>query len=212
MYISLLKTTLTTWTTKATVLIGCLCCLSCLFISCSEADEDDVEFADWQSRNENYFNNLYAETQAKVAAGDSTWQFIRCFVKADSSLVDKKEDYIIVQHIESAPATQKGTPLYTDSVDVHYRGWLIPSVNYPAGYEFDSSYRMEFDPVVCSPSTFTLNSSLVLGFSTALQHMRRGDHWRVWIPYQLGYGTTDYSTIPGYSTLIFELWLEDFWH
>jgi FKBP-type peptidyl-prolyl cis-trans isomerase FklB len=48
------------------------------------------------------------------------------------------------------------------------------------------------------------------GFATALQHMHRGDHWRVTIPYQLGYGTSDYNSIPGYSTLIFDIRLVDF--
>ena len=57
-----------------------------------------MEFADWQSRNEKYFNNLYAETQAKVAAGDSTWQFIRCFV----SPYDKRKfiEYLLSARLE----------------------------------------------------------------------------------------------------------------
>ena len=41
--------------------------------------------------------------------------------------------------------------------------------------------------------------------------MHRGDYWRVTIPYQLGYGTSDNGAIPAYSTLIFDLWLQDFW-
>ena len=53
--------------------------------------------------------------------------------------------------------------------------------------------------------------SVVDGFSTALQHMRKGDKWRVYIPYELGYGTSDASTIPGYSTLIFDITMVDFW-
>ena len=48
------------------------------------------------------------------------------------------------------------------------------------------------------------------GFATALQHMHRGDHWRVTIPHQLGYGASGTTGIPGYSTLIFEIRLVDF--
>jgi len=33
----------------------------------------------------------------------------------------------------------------------------------------------------------------------------------VTVPYQLGYGTSDSGDIPAYSTLIFEIRLEDFW-
>ena len=41
--------------------------------------------------------------------------------------------------------------------------------------------------------------------------MHRGDYWRIYIPYQLGYGGTARSSIPAYSTLVFDLRLEDFW-
>jgi FKBP-type peptidyl-prolyl cis-trans isomerase FklB len=48
------------------------------------------------------------------------------------------------------------------------------------------------------------------GFSTALQHMSVGDYWRVYIPWELGYGTSGSgSTIPGYSVLVFDLALID---
>jgi FKBP-type peptidyl-prolyl cis-trans isomerase FklB len=181
-------------------------------IACSEADDTIDEFANWQVRNDSYFSTQFAQAQQRIAAGDRNWRLIRCYAKSDSSFVEKQQDYVIVERIDTASAKETTSPLFTDSVSVHYRGRLMPSDNYPAGYEFDSSFRMEFDPIVASPSTFALNSSLVLGFSTILQHMRRGDHWRVWIPYQQGYGSTANQTIPGYSTLIFELWLEDFWH
>ena len=48
-------------------------------------------------------------------------------------------------------------------------------------------------------------SNLIDGFSTALQHMREGDRWEVWIPWRLGYGSTDYGNIPAYTTLVFEI-------
>ena len=40
--------------------------------------------------------------------------------------------------------------------------------------------------------------------------MHRGDHWLVYIPYALAYGSTKSETIPAYSTLIFNLTLIDF--
>ncbi|MFA7065782.1 MAG: FKBP-type peptidyl-prolyl cis-trans isomerase, partial [Dysgonamonadaceae bacterium] len=48
-------------------------------------------------------------------------------------------------------------------------------------------------------------SGVVDGFSTALQHMKEGDKWEVWIPWQLGYGERGQSPIPGYTTLVFEI-------
>jgi FKBP-type peptidyl-prolyl cis-trans isomerase FklB len=77
---------------------------------------------------------------------------------------------------------------------------------------FDSSWSGDYNlktmvPVVLSPS------NCVDGFATALQNMHIGDRWQVTIPYQLGYGTSDYSSsgstvmIPGYSNLIFDITL-----
>ena len=40
--------------------------------------------------------------------------------------------------------------------------------------------------------------------------MHRGDHWRIYVPYQLGYGSTVSGQIPAYSVLTFEMALHDF--
>ena len=48
------------------------------------------------------------------------------------------------------------------------------------------------------------------GKTVFLQHMRRGDRWLVYIPYQLGYDSATNGAIPAYSTLIFDLALLDF--
>ena len=75
---------------------------------------------------------------------------------------------------------------------------------------FDGTPFSELDKDVTKPTEMKV-SSFVAGFSTALQHMHKGDRWRVTIPYQLAYGTTDKTTIPAYSTLIFEIELVDFY-
>ena len=35
--------------------------------------------------------------------------------------------------------------------------------------------------------------------------MHKGDHWTIYIPYQLGYGSSKTGSVPAYSTLIFDL-------
>ena len=77
-------------------------------------------------------------------------------------------------------------------VTVHYKGSLIN------GKVFDSSYERGY------PEAFRL-SDLIVGWQIALTQMHVGDHWIVYIPYQLGYGTRDSGPIPAYSTLIFEM-------
>jgi FKBP-type peptidyl-prolyl cis-trans isomerase FklB len=100
--------------------------------------------------------------------------------------------------------------MYTDSVRISYRGSLIPSASYADGYVFDQTFIGTFNWKTTAVIN-SLCSGFITGFTTALLHMHRGDRWRIYIPYQLGYGTDGSgSSVPGYSTLIFEIALIDF--
>ena len=84
---------------------------------------------------------------------------------------------------------------------------MIPTVTYPQGFVFDRSYASSsFNPATDVPQLLCV-SNLVVGFSTALMNMVVGDRWKVYIPYQLGYGTTRDASIPAYTTLIFDMQL-----
>lgn len=187
-------------------------CLSLLgFASCSEEDDTVQEFDNWQSKNESYFEAQY---QQHLAASSATCFVLKNYSKGDSLQFNQlpHTDCILVDVLPNdftAEGDKTEKPIFTDEVAVHYRGYLLPSPSYAAGYQFDTSYSDAFMEDIAEPSVLTVNG-VVAGFSTALQHMHRGDHWRVTIPYQLGYGTSDYNSIPGYSTLIFEIRLVDF--
>ena len=181
--------------------------------ACSEADDTVEEFADWKNKNEAYFSEAYANAMFSSLQ----YGLYKSYTKSDSTNTPTltATDYIIATALPSDFASQvKGptttSPLYSDSVSVHYRGYLIPSATYKSGYQFDSSYDGTFDVDVAQPVKMSV-SGVVDGFSTALQHMHRGDYWRVIMPYQLAYGESDYNSIPAYSTLIFEIRLVDFW-
>ena len=181
-----------------------------LLTSCSEQDDAVSEFSDWQQKNETYFEQQY---QAHSVQSDTKF-VVPSWKQASSKALKDIEhtECVLVDVLEKGPDSETDCPLYTDSVQVHYSGRLIPSAHYASGYEFDKSYLTTFDPEVDVPSEFLLSGNIVSGFSTALQHMHRGDHWRVIIPYQLGYGISEYNSIPGYSTLIFDIRLVDFWN
>ncbi len=66
------------------------------------------------------------------------------------------------------------------------------------GKLIDSSYATG------EPLTGTV-ADFVPGFTEALQLMRPGDDWIVWVPPQLGYGPNDKGPIPGNSVLRFRL-------
>ena len=186
-------------------------CLMVLFLpllaSCSESEEEDEEYANWQSRNEAYFEQQY---QAHSVQSETSFIIPNWSQPSSLSLSDIAHTNCVLVDVLTKG---KGTtcPQYTDSVAVHYVGHLMPTKSWPEGYEFDRSFLTELDPDVDVPSRLALNGSIISGFSTALQHMHRGDFWRVYVPYNLGYGSTRSGVILPYSTLVFDVYLVDFW-
>ena len=197
-----------------------------LFTSCTENDDTVEEYANWQSKNETYWDNLYTTTQQKIKGGDTSWKIILNYTfqnqkqTTGSALTYRPENYIIA-HVEQAGAGTT-SPLYSDSVSMHYMGRLIPSTTYTSGLIFDKSWSSnQFNAATSRPVHSYIGltydaegkpTSLVDGFTTALMSMHRGDHWTVYIPYQLGYGEKNSGVVPAYSTLIFDLRLNDFSH
>ena len=84
-------------------------------------------------------------------------------------------------------------PKATDKVRCHYEGRLVD------GSMFDSSIQRG------EPAVFGVNQ-VIAGWVEALQLMSEGDKWKLYIPYNLGYGEHGAgAAIPPYSTLVFEV-------
>jgi len=167
-------------------------------LSCSES-EDEVtnEYANWQTRNEAYIADIAKKCQR-----------VKVFTK-DQQAEGPVSDYVYYEVLEQGEGGE--SPYYSDTVRISYRGRLIPTTSYPEGFVFDQTYTGQFSWQTTGVST-SLTTGFVDGFTTILQHMHRGDRWRVYIPYQLGYNTTKKDNIPVYSTLIFDIALIDFTH
>ena len=85
------------------------------------------------------------------------------------------------------------TPKATDMVTTHYRGTLID------GTEFDSSYKRG------EPVTFSVGG-VIKGWTEALQLMKVGSKWKLYIPSDLAYGAQQRGQhITPNSTLLFEI-------
>lgn len=85
------------------------------------------------------------------------------------------------------------SPQKDSTVLAHYRG------RFPSGEEFDSSYDRG-EPFKC-------NVGLVIrGWTEALQRMKVGDKWELYVPSNLAYGTDGYPPAIGPNqVLIFEI-------
>lgn len=85
------------------------------------------------------------------------------------------------------------TPKAADTVTVHYKGTLID------GTEFDSSFKRG------EPATFPVNG-VIKGWTEALQLMKQGSKWMLYVPSSLAYGERGAGPMIGpNSTLIFEV-------
>lgn len=179
--------------------------------ACSEDDGTVEEYPNWQATNEAYFSQLSDSVARLIGAGNTEWKRIKSTTK--NATEGAATDYILAHVEQCGHADGTPSPLSTDTVGVHYRGWLLPSTSYNTGglgLQFDTSYRGDFDETTAVASQFAV-SAVVDGFATALQHMHPGDRWTVYIPHQLGYGTSGSSSIPAYSTLVFDLSLVEYW-
>ncbi|MBQ7686472.1 MAG: FKBP-type peptidyl-prolyl cis-trans isomerase [Bacteroidaceae bacterium] len=175
----------------------------CLF-SCSEKDEVS-EFDNWRDRNQAFIDSIARVAQTNA---DGSWEIIKAFnLGDDASLYQGMNNYFIyVKKLEVGTGTY--SPMYVDSVRIHYIGRLIPTAQHPQGKAFGKSYSTnELNETTDVPTIFCVNQNLVVGISTALMHMHEGDRWLVYIPYYLGYGATDYTkgAIPAYSALVYDL-------
>lgn len=191
--------------------------------SCSETEETDNEYENWQEKNDTYFERQYQRAVDSIAVNPTKWKLIKVYSK-NSSAVGAHTDYIVVhvlsqriEHDECATPPYAETPLYKDSVRLHLRGNLIQSQTYSTaspsydnlGYQFTTSWYGEYNPKTMMPFSY-LVSTLGDGFATAVMNMHVGDRWEVCIPYALAYGTTGSTAIPAYSTLVFDITLHSF--
>jgi len=84
------------------------------------------------------------------------------------------------------------SPALTDTVRCHYRGTLLD------GTEFDSSYGGD-------PAEFPVNQ-VIPGWTEALQLMKVGDKWQLFVPAELAYGMQPPGPpIQPNSLLVFEV-------
>ena len=84
------------------------------------------------------------------------------------------------------------SPTVRSIVTVYYKGSLID------GKVFDNSYENGY------PEAFRL-CDVIVGWQIALQKMHEGDRWIIYIPAERGYGSKPNDSIPGNSTLIFDV-------
>lgn len=107
----------------------------------------------------------------------------------------RKEGVVVTESGLQYQIIQSGggeSPTLTDKVVTHYVGSFID------GKVFDSSVERG------RPAEFPVEG-VIKGWTEALQLMKEGDKWRLFVPPELGYGEKGTGSIPGNTVLVFEV-------
>jgi len=190
--------------------------------SCSEKEEENI-FDHWQDINEALADSLLAEARGNLfSQGADTTKIDAMplddlFAIQTRSSTSKKKEYVFCKKLT---ATKGRHPLYTDRISAFYCG------SYITGNVFDSNFdgyvatdvdmkgNLFLPAVYDTPTTFEMQNSsygLIEGWIAALQFMREGERWVLYVPYQSGYGKNGSSdgSVIGYSMLVFDIILDE---
>lgn len=186
-----------------------------LFASCEEVQEAS-KYDNWQARNEAFIDSIARETGGLIIDSEEKAAAVevgRLFAIATTAGTMSGDQYVYCKKITANPDGRR--PLYTESVSAYYYGTLITGDRFDGNFTGYSALDQgtlnatdkaptEFD----APSEFSV-SGVIAGWTAALQLMRTGERWMLYIPYQSGYGTSGSGSIPGYSALAFDIILDD---
>lgn len=194
--------------------------LSFAFVACNNDDETPDSNSEWALFNDYYLDSIAAEAKANRLPGDlnnskvttiekDKWSIKSYAVQPEEDLTftPNKLQQVYIKWIKDYREDPQECiyPLYTDSVKISYKG------KYVTGEVFDSNYSGEFNPEIAEPTTMAL-SSLIQGWAAALIYMPVGTRAELYIPYTMGYGVYGQGDIPGYTTLVFDLYLDGISH
>lgn len=182
-----------------------------LFASCEEVQEAS-KYDNWQARNEAFIDSIARETGGLIIDSEEKAAAVevgRLFAIATTAGTMSGDQYVYCKKITANPEGRR--PLYTETVSAYYYGTLITGDKFDGNFTgYSAVDRQELNAEDKKPTEFDAPaefavSGMITGWTAALQLMRTGERWMLYIPYQSGYGTSGSGSILGYSALTFDL-------
>lgn len=194
------------------------------FVACEEVEEPSI-YDNWQQLNEAFADSI------KTLTGDN---YVATLEQADNMEVGKlyaistpDGEYVYCKKLMENKEGER--PMYSgyhSKVSTYYYGTLITGKKFDGNFDGYSSLDQnlptfsvpengkwptegEWPTDFNSPTTFAV-TGVIVGWTWALQYMRTGERWMLYIPWQIGYGSGGDSSgaIPGYTTLTFDVILD----
>lgn len=155
--------------------------------------QPEMTYEEAKQTVQEFFTKMQEEMEAEAAkAGEANKQIGEAFLSENAKREGIKVTESGLQY-EVLTEGNGATPAASDKVEVHYTGKLID------GTVFDSSVERGV------PAMFGV-TQVIPGWVEALQLMKEGDKWRLYIQSDLAYGSQGAGGIIGpNSTLIFDV-------
>lgn len=196
------------------------------FIACGEVEEVG-KYDNWAERNVAYIDSIKALTgENYVATADAADAMVLgklYAIQVPSASTTNTRQYVYCKKLVANRVGER--PLYTgyhSTVSAFYRGTYIDGETFDSNFDGYGALDQDIPlsdlrtpSVSDQPATFSV-TGVIAGWTWALQYMRMGERWMLYIPYQCGYGASDYTptgsstTILGGSVLVFDLLLDSF--
>ena len=184
-------------------------------IACQVVKEVD-EYDNWQERNQLFVDSIssLAAGRIVVSAADADAMQVGTYYAIETSVsTNLKQQYLYVKKLLAN--TEGIRAYYTDKATVYYYGTNILGARFDGNFTgytaidkstLDGTQNLptQFD----TPTDFNINGSMIAGWKTALQYMREGERWMVYVPYESGYGTAGSGSILGYTMLCFDMMVD----
>lgn len=190
-----------------------------LMTACEEVEETS-KYDNWRERNEAYIDSLATLTGDNYVAtaeqADAMELGKLYAIQVQSTGTLQNPQYVYCRKLQAS--TEGERPNYTgyhSTVDVFYIGSLITGDKFDGNFE---GYRANDTsipiPPAKAPTAFDVSFStsvteVIPGWTWPLQYMRAGERWMLYIPWRRAYGSSGSGSIPGYSTLAFDIVLNE---
>ncbi|AVM52801.1 FKBP-type peptidyl-prolyl cis-trans isomerase FklB [Bacteroides zoogleoformans] len=199
--------------------------LAGVFVSCEESEEAG-KYGNWQERNKAFADSiktLTGESYVFTAETADAMELGKLYAIQTTAGTSDGAQYVYCKKLVKNDTGER--PLYAgyhSKVNTFYYGTYINGDKFDGNFSgYGAQDRAIPVPPVKGPTDFDAYtafevSKVVPGWTAALQFMRTGERWMLYIPWQSGYGTSNYTsqgstkTVPGYSVLTFDVQLVSF--
>lgn len=177
---------------KLLALVGILAALAVLNACSDDENEKLLEvYTEWKSTNDEWLKKIANKTNP-----DGTPYYTTVVPSWNPGV------YVLMHYFNDPAETADNlVPLYTSTVDVRYIGYTCEDVPFDSSTLVNSYGKLGIARFQCN--------SVVQGWTIALEKMHVGDTCEVIVPYNVGYGSSTSGTLPPFTTMRFNIRLED---